>query len=116
MILCAKIRLVMNKMSTPAAVKICEAIATLTSLGLDAQTILMDRATIRAMQKPKSRTEKKNLYDLRRLRWKMVMFVAAPATKRARKMAQMGMSGVRPGTPPEAAVGGGKGPLPAIRG
>lgn len=104
-----KMRLAKNKMTTPATVKMLAAMAMETFLWREAQTIRMTSAVVRAMQKPKTMPEMINLWPRRRLTCRMVMLVAAPATKKSRSTAQMGSSSFGVGMPPRAAVVGGYG-------
>lgn len=90
----------MNRRRTPAATKICEAIARFSSSGRRAQAIRVAKATTRAMQKPKRRPEKRNLKPIRRLIWKIVMFMAARARNTTRRTAHTGTSMDRVGLPP----------------
>lgn len=90
----------MNSSRTPAATKMVAAKAMPVLVGRVAQTMRMTREAMRAMQKPKRRAEKRNLWERRRLSWKIVMWVVAARMKRRRREEEMGMSrggvGVRP--------------------
>jgi hypothetical protein len=69
----------------------------------------MTFAEIRAMEKPKKRPERMNLWPRRLLRWKIVMLSAAEEMKKARMTAEMGMSTERVGVRPRPAYLGGYG-------
>lgn len=74
---CAKIRFTMNSSNTPACVKMLAAMAMFTLRGTVAQPMRRHSVVMRAMQKPKMRIEKMNLWSRLRLTWKMNMCVAA---------------------------------------
>lgn len=61
---------------------------------------------ILAMQKPKIKADMINFFFLRMLIWKIVIWVAAPMTNRARKTALMASSTFFVGRPPNPAVVG----------
>ena len=64
----------------------------------------MIQVTMRAMQKPNIMADMMNLWPLRLLSWKIVMWAIAPQMKRKRKTAVMGTSTEMVGTPPRPAV------------
>jgi hypothetical protein len=104
---CAKSRLRMKRMITPAATKTLAAIAILAFVGFFAQTMRMTLATMRAMQKPKVAADGMNLWPRLKLIRKRVIWQAAPMTKRRRNTEQIGMSTETVGWPPIAAAVGG---------
>lgn len=101
---CAKSRLMMIMMMTPALKKMLAAIARETLSVCVDHASRRTQAVMRAMQKPKRAPEALNLCPRRLFFWKMVICVAAAAMKRKRKTAVMGSSTLVLGTPPKPAV------------
>jgi len=96
----------MKRRRTPAATKICAAMAIDMFRRCVLQTRRIVQATIRAMQKPNSMPDMMNFWPRRWLTWRIVMCIAAPMIKRTRKMEVIGSSRVVVGVPPRpAAVG-----------
>lgn len=112
----AKIRLMTKMSTTPAATKIWAAIASRMFVGLVAHTILKTQLVIRAMQKPKSMPDMRNLCPRLLLTWRIVMLETAPVMKRTKKTAVIGTSTPIVGTPPRPAVVGAYGPGPGCSG
>lgn len=109
MILSAKIRLMTNNNTTPAATKIWAAMAIGMCVGRVAHTMRMTHVVIRAMQKPNIMPDMMNLWPRLLFIWKMVIWATAPQMKRNKKTAEMGTSVETVGTPPRLAVVGGYG-------
>jgi len=110
MILCVKIRLMINSRRTPAAMKILAAIAIFTFFGRVAHTIRRTEAEMRAMQNPNIMPLMMNFLPRFKLTWRIVMCVAAPRMKRRRNTAVIGTSRCVVGSPPMPAAGTSHGP------
>ncbi|KAH6842273.1 hypothetical protein B0I37DRAFT_195032 [Chaetomium sp. MPI-CAGE-AT-0009] len=108
--LLASTKSTINKINTPAAVNTPAASARLALRGARDQAMRRARAATRRQLKMKSRKEKKKWWagPRRLLRRKRARWVAAETAKRARRTAEMGMSGRGVGRPPRGRWGRGR--------
>lgn len=103
---CAKMRLTMKRIMTPAAAKILAAIVKLALSWRVDQTMRRTSAILRAMQKPARSTEGRNLCPRALFRRKMVILRTNPLRKKTIKTAQIGTSTFTVGVKPRRAVTG----------